>query len=233
MGTFRKPTSSSSYVTPIEIGKEGGVMSMKRLQRLKIPMVASLVVLILLAGCGYSAVGSVGSTGSSPGRTGTNGSKQVTKTAIGLTALPTRTSPTSSPPRSTSGFVTLHIGTIPKSARSTITFTLDNQTTQAISFADHQSECTVILLQMMPQLQENGQWQPLAPCKALTLTRFLTLAAEKSLTLTLSPPNGQWVPGLYRGALSYVSSGAEVPSKTVFAPSFRVGSKALPTTTQP
>jgi hypothetical protein len=208
-------------------------MNMKQLNRWMIPMLTSLATLMFFTACGYNAVGSVGSTGSSPGPTGTIGSKQVTKTAIGLSAIPTRKSPTSSPSRSTAGFVILHLDTIPTSARSTITFTLDNQTNQAISFADHQSECTVILLQMMPPLQENGQWQPLAPCKALTLTRFHTLAAEKSLTLTLSPPNGQWVPGLYRGALRYVSSGAGVPSKTAFSPSFRVGSKALPTTMQP
>jgi hypothetical protein len=195
-------------------------------QRLTISTIAGLVVLICLASCGYKAEGSTGST---PGPTGTSGSVRIAKTAVVLTAGPTRiASPPTAARSSTTGIVTLHLDTIPQSVRDGITLTINNQTNQEIFFADHMTECTVILLQMMTQLQENGQWQPVAPCRVLTVTRLRTLLSGKSLTVTLLPPSGQWVPGLYRAVLSYVSSGVGVQSKTISSPSFRMGSKALP-----
>jgi hypothetical protein len=201
---------------------------MRRLQRLTTSTIAGLVVLICLASCGYNAARSAGSTGSTSGPTGTSGSVRITKTVVGLTAGPTRISSPPTAARSSTGIVTLHLDTIPKSVRNGITLTINNQTNQEIFFADHMTECTVILLQMMTQLQENGQWQPVAPCKVLTVTRLRSQLSGKSLTVTLLPPSGQWALGLYRAVLSYVSSGVGVQSKTISSPSFRVGSKALP-----
>ena len=188
--------------------------------RLMFYLAVSMLVLIPLTGCGQK-VG--GSSGSQPGFTGTPGSLQLVKTSTLQTAGPTRLPsppPAHQPMR---GTVVLHVDAMLRPAHEAITFTLRNQTNQAIFFADHQSGCTVILLQMVPGSQDNGQWQTLAPCKALIMTRLHTLEAGLSLTITFNPPTGQWTPGLYRGVLSYAAAEIGGQEQTIFSSSFMVG----------
>jgi hypothetical protein len=139
------------------------------------------------------------------------------------TTVPTHLPSPPPAPQPIHGTVTLAVNAVPLSAHDAITFTLKNETNQAIFFADHQSECTVILLQMVPGSQDNGQWQTLAPCKVLTMTRLHMLAAGQSLTITFMPPSRQWTPGLYRGVLSYTATETDVQRKTIFSNSFKVG----------
>lgn len=203
---------------------------MRRQHRWMICLAASMLVLIPLTGCGQKAAGSSASqpgstatTGSQSGFTGTPGSAQLVKKNTLLTAVPTRQlspPPAAQPMR---GTVTLQVNVVPQSAHDAITFTLNNQTNQTIFFADHHSGCTVILLQMVPGLQDNGQWQTLAPCKVLTMTRMQTLAAGQNLTITFNPPSGQWTPGLYRGVLSYAAAETDGQRKTIFSTTFKVG----------
>ncbi|OLB34205.1 MAG: hypothetical protein AUH05_16080 [Ktedonobacter sp. 13_2_20CM_53_11] len=193
---------------------------MRPQRRLMICLAVSMLVLLPLTGCGQNAAGS---SGSQSGFTGTPGSVQLVKTSTLQTMVPTRLPSPPPAPQPMRGTVVLHVDAVPQSAHEAITFTLHNQTNQAIFFADHQSGCTVILLQMVPGSQDNGQWQTLAPCKALTMTRLHMLEAGQNLTITFNPPSGQWTPGLYRGVLNYALAETDGQGQTIFSSIFKVG----------
>jgi hypothetical protein len=203
---------------------------MRRRHRWIICLAASMVVLIPLTGCGQNAAGnsvsqrgSTATPGSQSGFTGIPGSARRVKKSTLTTTVPAHLPSPPPAPQPIHGTVTLAVNAVSLSAHDAITFTLKNETNQAIFFADHQSECTVILLQMVPGSQDNGQWQTLAPCKTLTMTRLHMLAAGQSLTITFMPPSGQWTPGLYRGVLSYAAAETDSQRKTIFSNSFKVG----------
>lgn len=182
-------------------------------------LAASMFVLIPLTGCGQKASDN---TASQPGFNGTPGSARLVKKSILQTTVPTHLPSPSSSPQPIYGTITLAVNGVTLSAYEAITFTLNNETNQAIFFADHQSECIVILLQMVLGSQDNGQWQTLAPCKVLTMTRLHPLAARQSLTVTFMPPSGQWTSGLYRGVLSYAAEN-DGQRKTIFSSFVKVG----------
>ena len=202
----------------------------RRQHRWIICLAASMFVLIPLTGCGQNAAGnsasqpgSTATPGSQSSFTGTPGSARLVKKSTLQTTVPAHLPSPPSAPQPIHGTITLAVNAVPLSAHDAITFTLKNETNQAIFFADHQSECTVILLQMVPGSQDNGQWQTLAPCKVLTTTRLHMLAAGQSLTITFMPPPRQWTPGLYRGVLSYAAAETDGQRKTIFSNSFKVG----------
>ena len=196
---------------------------MVRLHRMTIA-IASAGMLLLLASCGQNATGSGGNV-SQPGLSGTPGTAQLVKTGIVPTKVPLHPSPTPTAPAQLNGKVTLQIHAVPQNAGESIALTLNNSTNQTILFSDHLTECTVVLLQLQPQAAaSSGTWQAVAPCKLMTPTRLLSLTQGKSLTITLIPPGGRWIPGLYRALLSYIPSGADHTPQTVFSPSFQVGS---------
>src|ERR1700730_7621009 len=116
--------------------------TMVRRCRLIILIGVSLALLMVLASCGQNSQGTSGSPADSSG-------------------TPVQLSPTSI--RSTGGVV-LHVDAVPQQGSHTISFTLANQTNQAILFPDHLTECSVILLQLLAQGVGNGQWQAVAPC---------------------------------------------------------------------
>jgi hypothetical protein len=193
-------------------------------------LAASMAVLIPLTGCGQNAngnsatqPGSTATPGSQSGFSGTPGSARlVKKSTLQMTVPPHLPSPPPAP-QPIHGTLTLAVDAVPQSTQDAITFTLNNGTNQAIFFADHQSGCTVILLQMVPGSQDYGQWQTLAPCKVLTMTRLHMLAAGQSLTITFMPPSREWTPGLYRGVLSYAAAETDGQRKTIFSAYFKVG----------
>jgi hypothetical protein len=205
---------------------------MRRCQhRLMICLAVSM--LIPLTGCGHNSAGGSGSQpgstatpGSHSGFTGIPGSLQPVKTSTLLTTVPTRLPSPPPAPQPLHGTVVLHVDATPQSAHEAITFTLHNQTNQTIFFADHQSGCTVILVQMVPGSQDNGLWQTLAPCKALTMTRLHMLEAGLSLTFTFNPPSGQWTPGLYRGVLTYAAAETDGQRQSIFTSTFKVGNSS-------
>lgn len=176
-----------------------------RCYRLIIQIGASLAILMLLASCGQNAPGAPSSS-------------------TGSTVTPLRLSPTPSTTLSSAGTVTLRVASVTPYIISII---LANKSNQAILFSDHLTECTVILLQLLPQGTSGKQWQAVAPCKKEILTRMHTLAPGKDMTVVLSAPGGQWAPGLYRTLLTYALSGASATPRTVFSSSFQMGSSNL------
>jgi hypothetical protein len=194
---------------------------MKHLHRL-ILLLASAGMLLLLAACGQNFSGS-GSGASQPGLTGTPGTAQLVKTGIVPTKAPLHPSPTPTAPAQLTGKVTLQIDTLPQQASTSLVLTLSNQTSHAIMFSDHLSECTVLLLQVQPQSSASpGIWQTVAPCREMIVTRLHSLAAGQTLTITLAAPGKQWAAGLYQALLSYFSSSPNQKLQTVFSPTFQI-----------
>ena len=100
-------------------------------------------------------------------------------------------------------------------------FTINNQTNQEIVFSDHLSECTVLLLQVQSPAN-SGLWQPVAPCKLMTVTRLHSLKAGQTLTVTLKAPGNQWPTGLYRALLTYAITGANQKLQAVYSPTIQI-----------
>lgn len=157
------------------------------------------LVLLLLAGCGYH-----GTTTSGPAATSSG--PPATATAI----LPPP------PPNVQAGGVTVQLSAPSYHAHDTIVVTISNGASQAISFADHQSNCTVVLLQQ----QRAASWEPVNACRLMTLTRFLSLKAGQSTTATLRTSDTAWSAGTYRVAFSYRMGRG--PAAVAYSPLFQI-----------
>ncbi|MGH2506914.1 MAG: hypothetical protein ACRDHZ_05805 [Ktedonobacteraceae bacterium] len=151
--------------------------------------------ILLLAGCGYN--------GTAPTLTGST----ITLTAISAvtpgTTVTSAASTSPTPGSHTSG-VTVQLSASGYHTQDTIVVTISNGTAQTISFADHQSNCTIALLQH----QNAANWDSVNICRLMTLTRLLTLQADQSTTVTLHTSSTAWQVGTYRVAFSY-STGAD------------------------
>ena len=163
---------------------------------------AGLAILVFLASCGQNGPGA-----------------SYSSTASTVTSL--RLSPTLSTTFPTTDEVALRVASLTPYA---ISITLANKSGQTILFSDHLTECSVILLQLMPQGTSSKQWQAVAPCRKGILTRMHMLAPGKDLTVALTAPGGQWTSGLYRVMLTYSLSEAKAIVRTVFSASFPIGS---------
>jgi hypothetical protein len=160
-----------------------------------------ILVVFLLAGCGYN-----GESKGSPPLTGVP--------ATSTTTSPPTSSPPTSPPTSS---VALQLGASSYQSSSRISVTIKNQSQQMISFADHRTSCTVLLLER----QVTTSWESVAPCKLMIATRIHTLNAGESLLVELAAPS-QWPTGTYRARLDYgVGSGSDMPI-IVYASEFTV-----------
>jgi hypothetical protein len=142
-----------------------------------------MMIPALLASCGQNS-STGGGTNATP--TPTNApSPAVTKTPV---------------PTATTGAVSLSVGATSYHTTETISVTLSNQSTQAIYFPDHLTNCTVIQLQR----QVHGNWENVHACLLLTPTRLHRLDAGKSLTVALvSSASRPWAVGLYHATLRY------------------------------
>jgi hypothetical protein len=180
---------------------------MKPIYRLLMPL-SAIVALTLLAGCGpYSTNGTTNSTTPS---TAIPSPVKTTK------AIPTpRTTPTTPPRSLRTGPVTLNANASVYQPGNTIVLILNNRSGQTIHFPDHLTECTVVLLQH----RVRGIWAPVAPCRLMILTRFLSLGAGQDLAVKLIVPSGHWAPGIYRGTLTYASGSSR---RTIFSGDFQV-----------
>lgn len=125
-------------------------------------------------------------------------------------------SPSPTPPTDS---ILLQVGATSYQQESTILVTIRNQSKQTISFADHQTNCTVLLLER----QQANAWTPLAPCKLMIKTRLLSLKAGETLEVKLNAP-GRWPAGLYRARLDYqMGPGPEAgTSHTAYSSTFPV-----------
>lgn len=83
-----------------------------------------------------------------------------------------------------------------------ISVTIANQGSSDIYAADHQSQCTIVQLQM----QSGNTWQMMGKCAVMTPTRMHLLGHEASQVISLVPPKGGWPAGTYRVTLSYSQS---------------------------
>jgi len=101
-----------------------------------------------------------------------------------------------------------------------IEVTITNQSAQTITFADHQTNCTVIQLQR----RVANSWETVAPCQRMIATRLHTLQASQAMKITLTASD-QWPAGLYRAKLDYLVAGEADPGvqKTVVSREFRIG----------
>ncbi len=104
-------------------------------------------------------------------------------------------SPTGMPPTLT---ITLQASAASYRPGSVISATIKNQSTQAIYFADHRTNCTVLLLER----QVPSSWEPVALCKLMIMTRIHSLKAGEILEVKLTTSN-QWATGIYRTRLDY------------------------------
>lgn len=173
------------------------------MRRYRLFFIAGVIVIAAqLTGCGQNA-----STGG-----GTNATPPPTNG-------PSPTAATSPLPTASTGPVTLRVGATSYRASDTISVTLSNQSTRAISFPDHLTNCTVILLER----QVNGGWQSVNVCKLMTPTRLHMLEAGKSLTVDLTPPPSLLAAGLYRATLRYGSAHTfGGPTTTLYSAGFQV-----------
>jgi len=146
--------------------------------------------ILLLAGCGYNGTATPTTAGSST---------TVTAVTPGAITPSATTAATVAPSGSRSGHVTMKISASSYHSNDTIVVTITNGTSQPISFADHQSNCTIVLLQR----QDGPSWQQIGQCRLMIATRFLSLDAGKSETVSLKAPTTLWQKGTYRVTFTY------------------------------
>jgi hypothetical protein len=161
--------------------------------RVKISLLFSLCLgLLLLAGCGYSG------TVSTPAQN----TPTLAPTATAVPRITPGTHPTATPspahiPVPGSGQVVVQLSALTYRPGASIGITILNRTSQRIVFSDHQSECSVVLLQHQTALS----WEPVALCKLMIVTRLHELAAGASQTVSLMAPVQP--AGTYRVVFSY------------------------------
>ncbi len=176
-------------------------------------LLGSLIFLFLLAGCGVKA----GSSANQPTENSPTGAPEPSATPLSPTSTP-KPSSTPSPP---SPAVTLQVGASEYAIGSTISVTIKNQSQQTILLTDHQTNCTVLLVER----QVAGIWQPVALCKLMIVTRVHPLNAGGTSEVKLTATSTQWPAGTYQATLNYqvglpISPGA---IHTVSSSEFHVG----------
>jgi hypothetical protein len=89
-----------------------------------------------------------------------------------------------------------------------IVVTVHNELPQTIWAADHQTSCTVVLVERL----EQGEWSGEQNCALMRASRLVPLAAQSIITQTLSAAQGfladadGWPAGIYRLTLTYAES---------------------------
>jgi hypothetical protein len=162
-----------------------------------------MMIPALLASCGQQS-----STGG--GMNATPAPTHAPSPAVTKTPLPT----------ATTGAVSLSVDAMSYHPTETISITLSNQSTQAISFPDHLTNCTVIQLQS----QVHGNWENVHACLLMTPTRLHRLDAGKRLTVALvSSAARPWAVGLYHATLRYSTTQTfGGPTTTIDSAGFQV-----------
>lgn len=181
-------------------------------------MLLWLALGLLLAGCGYNGISTT--TGASPTTTGVAGTPtgvaRLTPGAPGASATAT------TPPQGGAGQgVIVQLSASQYRPGESIVVTIWNHSARTIMFADHQTNCTVVLLQM----QAGSLWRSVALCQLMIVTRLLSLGAGKSLSVSLKPARAAWSAGTYRIAFRYAGNTPAGPGtfQNTFSPLFHVG----------
>jgi hypothetical protein len=111
---------------------------------------------------------------------------------------------TTLPPGVTVGQVQVVVESGEYSRDSTIFAWAGNGLSQCIYATDHQSGCSIVVLER----QVNGEWQPQASCRSATPTRSVALPPIQATFIRLTPPaagaqQATWQAGIYRVAFGY------------------------------
>jgi len=101
-----------------------------------------------------------------------------------------------------SGSVQVTAGASSYQRGDTISVTIANQGSGDIFAADHQSQCTIVQLQM----QSGNSWRQMGKCAVMTPTRMHQIGHGASQVVTLTAPNDGWTTGTYRVSLAYSST---------------------------
>jgi hypothetical protein len=167
-----------------------------------------LAALGLLAGCGQNFP--VGAANPSPAPT----SSSFSPTASAASTV-------------TGGPITLRTDALLYQPGDPIVVTLSNGSKQTIYFPDHQTNCTVVLLQRLQvqPLAEQGGPTAINPCPLAIPTRIHSLGPGQRRVVTLVAPKGGWPVGRYLATLNYWLS-PSVPATPLSSPAFVVGSGA-------
>jgi hypothetical protein len=128
---------------------------------------------------------------------------------------------TPNPGTVTSGHVTVTASKAQYGPTETVTATIANGLSSSILAADHQSDCTVLLIEYL-----TGQtWQPQNLCLLKTATRLISFGAGTATSQPLHPPSGPntsgWPVGTYRIAFTYRLSPSG-PETTVYSAQFTI-----------
>jgi hypothetical protein len=110
----------------------------------------------------------------------------------------------------------------------TLHISIANRLTTPVTGSDHQSACTIVKVQM----QRAGSWIDMGKCLQGTPTRRVTLEANTTTAVAVSPgasnfaTNAHWNAGTYRIAFSYIPGKDEItgPSTVVYSATFTIGS---------
>jgi len=121
-------------------------------------------------------------------------------------------------PSLSNGSVTMTVNAPSYQASDTIVVTLNNRRPETISFADHHTDCTVLLLQQ----RVDGNWKHIENCYLGRRSIWSTLHAGQHLVVKLSPPKGNWLPGLYHVTLNYCIGQASSSFSTLSSVDFQV-----------
>ena len=182
--------------------------------RVKITLFLLLFLGLLLGGCGYNSAGTAPSaTATSPSATST----AVRPTPGSMSATPPTVVPAQGTPGP--GQVTVQTSASLYRPGDTIMVTIANHAAQTIFFANHQTNCTVVTL----QIQNGSIWQSINPCKLMIHTITETLGAGGSVSVSLKAVHA-WAAGTYRILFRYGNKAVNsVESlQNAFSPLFRV-----------
>lgn len=120
----------------------------------------------------------------------------------------------------TPGQVTITTGKSQYAPAETIDVTIANGLPSGILAADHQSDCTVLVIEHL-----SGQtWQAQNPCLLKTPTRLIPFSAGTTTQQRLVPPTGAsagWPIGSYRIVFTYRQSPSG-PETTVYSSQFTI-----------
>jgi hypothetical protein len=119
-----------------------------------------------------------------------------------LAACGQTTSSNLAPAPGSSGSVQVTVGASAYQRSDAISVTIANQGGSDIFAADHQSQCTIVQLQM----QSGNAWQQMGKCAVMTPTRMHQIGHGASQVVTLAAPQGGWAAGTYRVSLAYSST---------------------------
>jgi hypothetical protein len=121
----------------------------------------------------------------------------------------------------TSGHVTVTASKAQYGPTETVSVTIANGLSSGILAADHQSDCTVLLIEYL-----TGQtWQAQNLCRLKSPTRLISFGAGTATSQLLHPPSGPnasgWSVGTYRIAFTYRQSPSG-PETTVYSAQFTI-----------